>query len=168
MKCEVLCCSIYCVCNLMGVCTRAHMSMNKAIQVTLHVDIAPEDLCRAAGFGQLCVSSWTCMQHNHITNGFEIAPPCQLEHWLLSSFASIVWHQYLIKLLASNRLLVIWVGGQTFIFLVTMGGSSTLLLCKGFVPGLERLLLCLEESCISGKCVGFTSQAILKFKDVHL
>lgn len=146
-----------------------HLSTNKRIQVILHIGIAPEDLCRAAGFGQLCISSWTCVQPCHITTGFEITPPCQLEHcWLLSPFASVVWHRYLINLLACNRLLMVWVGGQTFMFLVAMGGSSTLLLFKGFVPGLERLLLCLGESCISGKCAVFTSQVILKFKDVHL
>lgn len=146
-----------------------HLSTNKPIEVILHVGIAPEDLRRAASFGQPCVSSWTCVQHCHIPTGFEIAPPCQLEHyWLLSPFASIVWHQYLMKVLACNRPLVVWVEGQTFMFLVAVGSSSTLLFCKGFVSGLERWVLCLGESCISGRCAVLTSQAILTLKDVHL
>lgn len=46
-------------------------------------------------------------------------------------------------------------------FLVAVGGSKTLLLCKGFVRGLQRLLFCLEECCISGKRAVF-SEAYFK------
>lgn len=41
-------------------------------------------------------------------------------------------------------------------FLVAVGGRRTLLLHKDFVRGLQRLLLCLEECCVSGKRAVFS------------